>query len=264
MNTETLLQWHYLIFLLPFGMAAFLLLLSSLHLGHHGGHGGHHGHAFGHGHAGHAPAGAGHGHGAPGGHAPSHAHAGSHPHTHSHGQAHGNQGGNGKAAAKGGRAGLHSATGLLSQITGVGRAPLPMILESFCIGWGFSGFWANRWLLPMPNPTLVQMLPSLGIALAGGLAVARLAAEVIARLLPPEETLVVSRDGLFGLTGSITFPATETGGRIHIYDEYGTLHDEMCRVAPNHPPIEKGQNAIVMDMDAQGHLVVEEVPNSVR
>ena len=40
---------------------------------------------------------------------------------------------------------------------------------------------------------------------------------------------------------------------------FGTLHDETCRISPTHPPIAKGHRAMVMDRDAQGNLIVEEV-----
>jgi hypothetical protein len=145
---------------------------------------------------------------------------------------------------------------------GVDRAPLPMVVESFCICWGLMGCLANQWLLPhTPDPTLVQVLPSMGIALGGGLIGARGAAELIARLMPQDESQVVSRDDLFGLVGRVAFPVSDAGGRIHLYDEFGTLHDETCRIAPPHPPIAKGHRAMVMDRDAQGNLIVEEVPD---
>ena len=83
MNTAILLQWHYLIFLLPFGAAALLMLLSGLSIGHHGvGHGVHaHGvGASGHGHA----AGGAHGHAGANGHAAPSAHHAPGTPSHSH------------------------------------------------------------------------------------------------------------------------------------------------------------------------------------
>src|SRR5438105_14417347 len=60
MDPTMLLQWHYLIFLLPGAVSALLLVLSSLRFGHRGGHIGGHGHVGLHGHAGmhgaHGPA----------------------------------------------------------------------------------------------------------------------------------------------------------------------------------------------------------------
>jgi hypothetical protein len=255
MNGTTLLQWHYLIFLLPFGLAAFLLLLSSLRLGHrHGGHGrvaAHSGHG---GHGAHATAGPAHTHGAHGGHSGHGAATARHGGT--------GKGGHGKANGRSSREAGATPANVFLALMGVDRAPLPMVVESFCICWGLIGCLANQWLLPRGlEPTLFQMLPSLGIALGGGLIGARGAAELIARLMPQDESQVVSRDGLFGMVGKVAFPVSATGGRIHIYDEFGTLHDETCRVAPAYPSIAKGCRAMVMDRDAQGNLIVEEVPD---
>lgn len=256
-DTTTLLQWHYLIFLLPLGTALLLLLLSSLRLGHHSGHGGHghigvHGHAVVHSHA-----------------APHTAHAGgahtgsAHGHAHPHGAA-AQSGGNAHQTANGTKENIITPAGLLLGLLGFGRAPAPMVLEAFCIAWGLCGFWANEFFLRTPTPSLLQVLPSLGIALVGGTAGSRLAAELLSRVLPQEESCAVSQQELFGLTGAIAFPVSEEAGRIHIYDSFGTLHDEMCRVPAGHPPIEKGHRAIVVDMDTQGRLIVEEIPDSVR
>ena len=268
MHVETLLQWHYLIFLLPLGVGALLLLLSSLRLGHHGvHHGGHGNHALTH-----APA-APHGH-APV-HAPAHAPAHSAPAHGHHGPSHnhapirhvgtkhaGGEAQNTKSADT--RPNIHVTTHFVLNLTGANRAPLVMILEAFMILWGIVGLWANRLMLPAGQPTPAQTLSVLGVALVGGAIGARIAAAILARVLPQEETLIVSRNALFGLTGKIAYPVSQTSGRIHIYDQHGTLHDEMCRIASDHLPIEKGRQAMVLDMDAKGLLIVEEIADSIK
>lgn len=130
--------------------------------------------------------------------------------------------------------------------------------------WGLCGYWANQIVVQSANPTPAQMLPSLGIALGGGLIGARVAAEVISRMMPPDESQDVSHGGLFGMTGEVAFPVSETGGRILVYDEHGTLHDETCRVTPGTPAIGRGRRVMVVDMDNEGKLLVEEVPSSVQ
>ena len=249
MEPGTLLQWHYIIFLLPFCLAVLLLLLSSVRTGHHRGAG----HAR-HGHGGLRS----HSHAAPHGHASGgHSHAQGGHGAKAHSPGHKTQHGSGKSQV----ANRHAVTpgDVVLGLLGVGRAPTSIVLQTFCMAWGFCGFWANQLLLKTPAPTLIQMLPSLAIALFGGIAGARISAEIFARIMPQEETFVVSRDELFGLTGNVAFPVTETSGRIRIYDDNGTLHDEMCRVAPGHVPIEKGCKALVIDMDPQGNLIVEPV-----
>ena len=137
---------------------------------------------------------------------------------------------------------------------------MPLVLEAFGLVWGLSGCVANQALLRGGgDPTLTQMLPVLSIATGSGFVGARFSAEIIARLLPQEETLVVSREGLYGLTGKVSYPVTEAGGRILVYDDHGSLHDESCRIAPGGIAIPRGHTAIVMDRNAQGVLVVEEI-----
>jgi hypothetical protein len=257
MDAAKLLQWQYLIYLLPGGISALLLLLSSLRLGHRGGHGGHSGHGA---HSG--------GHAAAHGSQTGGSHGGAHIRT-----AHA---GGPKVQARLGkvevsrhgpnRENVTVSTNLLVYIMGADRAPVAMLLEAFCLVWGLCGYWANEFTVHAAHPTLAQMLPSAGIALGGGVIGARVAAEILARVMPQDESQDVSRDGLFGLTGEIVFPVSATSGRIHIYDEHGTLHDEMCRLAYGEPVVEaivKGRTALVVDIDPQGHLLVEEIPSSV-
>ncbi len=231
-------EWQYLIFLLPFGVGALLLLLSSLRIGGHGHHGGHHGGGAGHRFGGHA---GGHrmGH-----HSPSAVRAAGHSRTHD-------------AASRSASAGATPLT-VAMLLFGVGRAPLPMVVEFFLICWGLVGLWAVGNWVHAPHPNLFQMLPSLGLALGGGWAGSRAAAEVVGRIMPRDETSVVSRDALYGLTGKVAFPVSEKSGRVHIYDEFGTLHDEMCCVPDGHALITRGSVVRIVDRDrASGRLLVE-------
>jgi hypothetical protein len=255
LNAAVLLHWHYLIFLVPFGLASLLLLLSSMRVGH--GHGAHvgHGHAVGH-IAAHGHIGSGHAvaHTAAG-HGP--AHAASHVDAHHDTAADNHDTPEQRAAAKP----VVPQTPVLLALLGAGRAPLPMVIEAFFMSWGMIGCIANQLLLKgVPSPELGQVLPAMGIAAGGGLVGARLAAELIARLMPGEESQIVSREGLYGLKGKVAFPVSETGGRIIVYDDFGSLHDETCRVVDGHPPIERGRRVLVMDRDSHGNLLVEEIP----
>jgi hypothetical protein len=299
MKLSDLTNWHNLIFLLPFAVAAILLAFSALHTGAgsdgdgdaDGGHadGGHdthgdihgdaqgdfHGDADSHMDALHYADGDVHDAGHVGsdgdGHADADAHADADTHADSHTGSDAHRAGAGHLPTDAGtpRAGrrrvtvLSPAMGFL-RLLGVGRAPMTVVFEAFCIGWGFFGFWANQLLVKSPDPALMQLMPSFGIGLAGGVFCARGLSEVFARLMPSDETYVVSRNNLFGMTGRVVFPVTETGGRLRIYDEHGSLHDNPCRVAPGHETIEKGRRALVVDMDAQGRLLVEEVPDTVQ
>ncbi len=241
-NAAELLQWHYLIFLLPMGVAALLLLLSSLRLGHHGGHGGHHAHTPVHGGT----------HAAHGGQAARPAPAAAR--TGTAGSANSRNGTNATE-----RPNVTVTNHLVLNLTGANRAPLILIAEAFLLIWGGCGLLAHQIMAHGAEPSSRQLWMLVSIALVGGLVGARVAASLIGRFMPQEETLIVSRNELIGLTGTVVYPVSQTAGRLHIYDTFGTLHDEMCRLAPGQSEIAKGRSAMVLDMDTQGHLLVEEM-----
>ena len=244
MGIGVLLHWSYLIFLTPAAIAGLMLLLSALQS---------HGHDVGHVHVGHVHI----GHGGASGHG----HSGSDSHSASQNH-HGDTAQNHSSTEPGVTRGYASPAAILTALSGVGKVPLPMVLETFCMVWGISGCIANQALLPnIPNPNIAQVAPSIWIALACGLVGGRLATEAISLILPKDLSQAVSKDSLYGLTGKVAFKISATGGRALIYDAHGTLHDETCRVAQGQLPIEKERSIIVVDRDSQGNLVVEEIQN---
>jgi hypothetical protein len=243
--TAEWLQWYYLIYGLPAAVAVLVLMMS--------GFGGHHG---GHAHAGHGPL---------------------HMHVHAAG-AHGSHGGHGSPhhghVAAGGHAtrGAHAGSpaqghdrpvpGIGQQLLGffgVGRAPLTIVIGSLLIGWGLFGLASIDLLRQTLHwPVVLAFPPSLAAAAAGALLSAKLFGELAAKLMPRDESCAISREGLLGLTGKVVYPVTESGGRVHVFDSFRTLHVEPARVSAGQPGIEKGTEVIVASMDPdQGFLIVE-------
>jgi hypothetical protein len=261
MQTEsTYLSWQYLIFVAPACAAGLLLLLSALHLGgHHTAHTGHHGAGGGLG-GHHGGASAAHHPGGTGGAAAHQAHSGAAAAKTGHV---GRAGGQRTAAADRGQ--LPLATSFLFSLLGIGRAPFPLVAEMFALCWGTAGFAAVQAMVPWGTlPSGGQMVPALGVALAGGLVGGRISAEIMARLMPHDESTIISRNGLFGLIGEVVYPVSASGGRIHVYDEFGTMHDESCRTAPNQNSIPKGHHARIVDIEVDGTMIVEEAPEPIR
>jgi hypothetical protein len=241
MNAEWL-HWYYLVFLLPGVFAMLMLLLSGLG-GHHAGHG----HAAHGGHGGlrlHLHAHHGGGHAAAGGHA---AHAG---HTHGH-AAHGQESGQGRSAGPG------PAEQILG-FFGFGRAPLAILLASMLIGWGFGGIVALEVLRPILRLPAIYFLPAVGVALVSALVSLKLFGGVAARFMPEEQSCAIPQEGLLGLTGRVVFRVSDETGRVHVFDQYRTLHVAPARVAPGTEPIEKGTDVIVASMDPDRRYVVVE------
>jgi len=268
------LDWWNALYVIPLAVSGLLLVLSSLRLGgHHGGHS----HGAGHHHD------AGHIHSAGHGGTPSSTRVlptGGPPQTVAH---HGGPAANvgAHAAAVRNAAGqlvqegvgaVHASaaplpTGnertpivtLIQSVFGFGRAPIMMVVELFFICSGALGLIVNELLVEHVHSGPGLLVLSAPIAFFGGLVLARVGAALLDKLLPREESLVTSRDSLFGLAGEVTYPVGPTGGRIHVYDAYGTLHDEACRAADGAPAIPKGATAIVEDIDRAGNLIVREI-----
>jgi hypothetical protein len=228
-NPSEYLQWYYLLYLLPGGLALLLLLLSALGGGAHSHHaGGMHSHHSGLGH-GHGPL----GHGKLGHHAPT-------PHQN----------------ASVGGAGRFS----LLTFFGLGRVPAPLVWGSALLGWGVFGFWATQFWQSYLHVPAVFVLPALVTATAGAVATEKVTVETAARLLPRDESFATGNVELCGLHGTAVFPVDAKRGRVHVYDVYGTLHDVPARTSPGQGQIGRGRSVLVVDYDAvTGQMVVEEI-----
>ena len=143
----------------------------------------------------------------------------------------------------------------LSRILCLDKIPVLVLFESFCVAWGAGGLLANEYLTP--HDKHVPIFFSIITGFLTGTAGALVSAQILSRILPEDETLAVNRDNLYGSTGEVAYTVTGQSGRILIYDEHGTLHDELCRLAPGHEPIKKGKRARITDIEPGGIFIVE-------
>ena len=231
-----LAQWYYLIYLVPGGVALFLLLATALGGGMRHGHGG-----SGHGHHGIGHHAVGH-HGAAHGH-----HAPAHP---SPAQGH-------KQAAP--RAGSSARSPGLLAFFGLGRVPAPLVWGSTLLGWGLFGFWGTQFWQSLPHFSVSFVPPAFLTALAGAFVTEKVTVETAARLLPRDETYATSGVDLCGQTGTVAFPIDASRGRANVYDAHGSLHDMAARTAPGQATIMRGRRVLVVDYDAaKDQVIVEE------
>jgi membrane protein implicated in regulation of membrane protease activity len=170
-------------------------------------------------------------------------HAGHFPHAHA-----------GKLAGGDGEQGVS----LIAFTLGLHKAPLPFLLQTWLLLWGVVGLAANKIWMQGGHPFGLAIVPSVLVAFFAASLGTRLTAEVTFKLLPQDETYDVSQDALFGLVGDVAYRVTESTGRILVYDDFGTLHDEHCRVKPGSQAIEKGESAMVVERDpTSGCLLVQ-------
>jgi len=239
-------RWYYMVYLLPGGLALFLLLASALGHGMDDGDNADGGHTDG----GHADAGNTEGGNAGGGYAhhgvgPGHLQTG-----------HARQGTRVVAAHQG----AMDKAPFLPRFFGIGRVPTLLLWGSALLGWGVAGFWGTQLWQSLLHAPAAFVWPALATALAGAFVTEKVTVEAVARFLPGDESYDVSTVGLCGLTGTATFPVDEARGRVHVYDVHGTLHDVPARLTPGQAKIARGRRVLVTDYDpVRDQLIVEDL-----
>lgn len=130
-------------------------------------------------------------------------------------------------------------------LIGVGRAPLSLLLISFCLLWGLLGWVGNTVFGSVIAAPALFIWPSLALALVGSLVLTRLLAGGLHRLLPATETYAVSNRQLVGRLASVRYAVTANAGSAQLYDDQGRLHEVPVRVLPGEAPI-PAQSTVVL------------------
>jgi hypothetical protein len=101
---------------------------------------------------------------------------------------------------------------------GIGRAPLSIVLTTFCLVWGFVGYASNQ---------------------------------VLDDLLAPA---AFARQELQGHSARVRFEVTETFGSAVVVDQHRFPHEVDCRVKPGEPPIPVGASVYLLEYDPERNL----------
>jgi len=134
---------------------------------------------------------------------------------------------------------------------GLGRAPLAVVLMSFCFIWGLTGVTSNRLIEKLlPNPH-VFVWPSMGVALVVGALLTHFVAKVMAKIMPTGESYATTPQQLVGKVATARFRITATSGTAQLYDNYGNLHEVSCRVPPGEPEFAQGEKVVLMEYDEE-------------
>jgi len=151
---------------------------------------------------------------------------------------------------------FHGALNLI----GVGRIPLSLLLMSFFFLWGFFGWVGNRVFSTVIAAPGIFIWPSLALALVGSVALTRLLAVRLGRLMPNTESYGSSARELVGRIADVRYPLTETTGSVQLYDGFGTLHEVPARVLPGELAIPIGERVILWRYDerAGSYLAIQD------
>lgn len=152
-------------------------------------------------------------------------------------------------------------TNALSRLLGwlkVGKVPLLMLLVVFLTAFGLIGYTIQFFtseLFGLLWPAVLASIP----AFAGSLPVVRVAAKVLERILPGDETTAVSTDSLVGRIATITLGTAQAdrAAEARVTDRYETSH--YVRVIPekDHPPMTQGTQVLLVRQEGPHFIAIE-------
>ena len=146
---------------------------------------------------------------------------------------------------------------------GVGRVPLSVLLMVLLLVWGTGGFLTNQLAGPAFAIDWQVVLLSIPVALIVSVCVTGLVVRAIERWLPLDETSARRRHDLLGLTGTAMLPISAKFGMISVRDDRGELHQVPCRVTGEHANIPKAGQAVLVAFNAKERLFHVIPPSAV-
>ncbi|WP_201829500.1 OB-fold-containig protein [Microvirga zambiensis] len=158
--------------------------------------------------------------------------------------------------------GYHADTGETGFIGGLmgwinaGRVPLLIVIITWLAAFAAAGF--------MLQTLAASLLAPLPVAVAGfiafGLAApaTRFTTRLVSRIVPRDETYVVSDADLIGRVAEVTLGPLDRGpaGRVKVRDTHGNWHFPMAKLADGHDPIPVGAQALLVERNGTTFLVI--------
>jgi len=133
----------------------------------------------------------------------------------------------------------------------VGKVPLTIIVATFLLFWGITGFACNgiiqRGFGSFPS---VFILMSCGVALVVGIIATKFLSGVIARLFPEVETYSSNNQALLGQVARVVSgQVTPKFGRAKVKDQYGNVLTVFCKIPEGKEVIKRGDEVVLVDYD---------------
>lgn len=126
---------------------------------------------------------------------------------------------------------------------GIGKVPLSILMMSYCFVWGGAGL-AGVTLLGIP-----RAWTAVAIAAAAAVFITRHLAHGLARLIPSVETYHTPLATLVGLRGEVLYAVTNASGTVRVRDPQQNQRDVPCRVAPGAENIAAGSQVVLVRYD---------------
>lgn len=141
----------------------------------------------------------------------------------------------------------HSSTGIFSWLNAGGVPILVLLLLSlglfsmigFAIQAVANGFWG---LLPAPAASIAAFVVAMPAV--------RYSSEMVAHLIPNDETYAVENTEFVGRSAEVTVGPLDQGlpGRVRLKDQHSNWHTLRARAAPDQPSIPIGATVLLVDI----------------
>lgn len=138
----------------------------------------------------------------------------------------------------------------------VGKVPLTIILATFLLFWGITGFSFNGIIRQIfgsfPSPFIIV---SCSLALVFGITATKFLSGIIAKLVPGIETYSSNNESLLGQTAQVVSDhVTSTFGRARLRDPYGNLLTIYCKVLDGKEVPKRGDEILLVDYDSSSKI----------
>jgi len=150
-------------------------------------------------------------------------------------------------------------SGLLGGMLGwvnAGRVPMLIVVITWLAAFAASGF-----VIQTLATHLWTALPALAASLVAFLLAApatRFTTRLVSRIVPRDETYVVTNDDLVGRVAEVTLGPLDQGpaGRVKVRDAHGNWHFLMAKAAEGHAPVPTGTQVLLVDRKDSTFLVI--------
>lgn len=134
----------------------------------------------------------------------------------------------------------------------VGKVPLVIVISTFLLFWGVSGFMTNGIIRSaldgFPSPFIMA---SCGVALVVGIMATKFLSGLIARFFPSIETYSSNKESLQGLVARVVSGEINAkSGRAKVVDPYGNVLTVFCRISEGKEAPKRGDEIVLIDYDA--------------
>ncbi len=133
----------------------------------------------------------------------------------------------------------------------VGKVPLAIIIATFLMFWGVSGFICNGIIRDIlgsfPSPFIMA---SCGVALMIGIIATKFLSGVIARAFPMIETYSSDNQSLLGQVARVVSgEITSNFGRAKVEDQFGNVLTVYCKIPEGKEVPKRGDEIVLVDYD---------------